>query len=118
MALSVTYNGDKVTELNIGDSKLQYITGEILALVIDARNNQKKFILQDGHISSITEGGYKTSFTYTQDGLIQTVTYPELNVVTYGYRGGENRLLAGNLISISETPGPAETAIWTLPGTD
>jgi YD repeat-containing protein len=106
MALSVTYNGDKVTDLNIGGSTLQYITGDILALVIDARNNQKKFVLEDGHISSITAGGYKTSFTYTQDGLIQTVTYPELNVVTYGYRGGENRLLAGNLTSISETPGP------------
>jgi hypothetical protein len=106
IALSVTYNGDKVTDLNIGGSKLRYITGEILAFVTDGRNNQKKFVLQDGHISSITEGGYTTSFTYTEDGLIQTVTYPELNVVTYGYQGGENRLAAGNLTSITETPGP------------
>jgi hypothetical protein len=67
IALSITYSRDKVTELNIGGSKLLYITGEILALVTDGRNNQKKFILQDGHISSITEGGYTTLFSYTED---------------------------------------------------
>ena len=106
IALSISYSGDKVTGLNIGGSNLQYITGEILAYVTDGRNNQKKFVLQDGHISGITEGGYTTSFTYTEDGLLETVTYPELNVITYGYQGGDKRLLAGNLTSITETPGP------------
>ncbi|UCH95189.1 MAG: RHS repeat protein [Candidatus Aminicenantes bacterium] len=106
IALSVTYSGDKVTEVNIGGSKLKYITGESSATVTDGRNNLKKFTLQDGHIKTITEGGYTTSFTYNADGLIETVTYPELNIVTYGYQGGENRRSSGNLTSITETPGP------------
>jgi YD repeat-containing protein len=105
-ALDITYSGDKVTTADIGGSKIQYITNEGSALVIDGMNNQVQYTLQDGHIKTITEGGYTTTFSYTAEGLIETVIYPELNTVSYGYQGGDNRRSAGNLTGITETPGP------------
>jgi RHS repeat-associated protein len=108
---TVTYEDgvDKAKEQQQGDSRVAYSTGESGASVTDGRGNAKVFNIQDGHPEQISEGGYQTGFSYNDDGLVQKVTYPELNSITYGYPTAPdktNKRSAANLEFISENPGP------------
>ncbi len=106
VALTLIYSSeDKVTSRDSGGSEVTFNPDEASASVIDGRGNVKTFTNQEGHAASIIEGGTNTGFSYNEDGLIQTVTYPEGNNVTYGYQGGSNRRSAANLNSITESPG-------------
>ncbi|NIN34178.1 MAG: hypothetical protein GTO60_03360, partial [Gammaproteobacteria bacterium] len=108
---TVTYEDvvDKAKEQQQGDSVVAYSTGESGASVTDGRGNIKVFNIQNGHPEQISEGGYQTIFDYNYDGLVRSVTYPELNSITYEYptvTDKTNKRKAANLDFIRENPGP------------
>ncbi len=115
MVMTVTYNDeDKVLSRTNGDATISFLSTGPSAQVTDGRGIQSSFSHDDfGHALTIREGGNPaTIFTYLtwggkNEGLVESITYPEGNSVTYGYyQGGDNeRRSAGNLLSITESPG-------------
>ncbi|MCK4763159.1 MAG: RHS repeat protein, partial [Candidatus Aminicenantes bacterium] len=107
--VSVSYDTekqDKVISIDRGGSSTSFACGGS-ASVTDGSGNSKTFIHNDkGNPTSIGAGGYSTTFSTNDDGLITDVTYPEGNSVSYTYGGSdEDKRSKGNLISIQENPG-------------
>ncbi|MFC2146617.1 DUF6531 domain-containing protein, partial [Acidobacteriota bacterium] len=108
--LALNYIDDKVSIMNSGGlqgTQTHFTISELSPIVTLPKGNKRYFTLVDERIETIKEKpeGKATTFTYDEkDGLLQTVTYPENNRVTYNYEEGVDRLSAGNLVNMSETP--------------
>ncbi|MCK4764891.1 MAG: RHS repeat protein, partial [Candidatus Aminicenantes bacterium] len=107
--VSVSYDTekqDKVISIDRGGSSTSFACGAG-ATVTDGSGSAKTFIHNDkGNPTAIGAGGYSTTFSTNDDGLITNVTYPEGNSVSYTYGGSdEDKRSKGNLISIRENPG-------------
>jgi YD repeat-containing protein len=81
--------------------------------ITDRRGNQVHHDFNtNGHLTRKTEvlagrADAVTSYTYDADGNFLTVTYPEGNVVTNTYDATHrSRRSQGNLLSVTQTPGP------------
>ncbi|NIO85731.1 MAG: hypothetical protein GTN68_34780, partial [Candidatus Aminicenantes bacterium] len=108
----MSYLDDKVTSLWFGGTgagpAITFSFSAAIAYVTDAKNYTKTFNLKDDRIESIQESpGIKpTKFTYYEkEGLLETVTYPEGNSLTYKYDESGRRRSDGNLTTLMQNPG-------------
>jgi len=103
--LQNTYDEDKITLQKYGDASISISAGQT-ASTTDGKGNPRQYVHKDdGHPTSITEGGYTTSYEYNDDGLIKSIAYPMGNRVEYEYdSGNKQRRSQANFLNIIETP--------------
>jgi RHS repeat-associated protein len=111
--LEVTYSDDKATKVKYGDNTVNISSGEF-ASTTDGNGNSREYTHDnDGHPLTITEGGFTTTYTYNDDGLIQSVKYPGGNNTQYTYdSSNSNRRSKGNLQKETHAPGLETTYVY------
>ncbi|MCP4214577.1 MAG: RHS repeat protein, partial [bacterium] len=116
MGFTYKENTDKAAGQYIGNASVEYTIDDTnISSVDDAMTNTKNYTCYDnGRPKIISEGiDIETSFVYTEgDGLLEKVTYPRGNSVSYTYDSTNSlKRSRGNLLTITETPGQSEFAV-------
>ncbi|TFG44122.1 MAG: hypothetical protein E4H48_00965, partial [Syntrophobacterales bacterium] len=106
LQLIYDFGSDKLTSEKIGESTVTISAGPS-ATTKDGNGYTRSYAHNDaGNPLAVSEGGKQTAFAYNDNGLVNSVTYPEGNSTQYTYDSGNaEKLRHGNLLAMSENPG-------------